>query len=300
MKRVLVTGAAGYIGQHMLRDLASRDYEVHAVSQRPQVSSDDITWHSFDLLDTSATNTQLAIIRATHLVHLAWVTDPGVYWQSPLNDDWMSASLELVKSFIESGGERAVLAGTCAEYDWSDGHCIEGTTPLRARSLYARSKLRLRETALELAAANDVNIAWARVFFSFGANERQERLVPSVIRSLLAGNRAKCSEGSLVRDFMYVYDVASAITAVLDSDFHGDINIASGDAVTLEHLVLSIACKLEAETRVDFGHYPRRADDPDKITADTQRLNDAVGWSPAYDLDTAIAQTIDWWKDQDA
>lgn len=302
MKRVLLTGAGGYIGRHMLDDLVARDFEVHAVSRNARpgnlTKSAQVIWHANNLLDSSATTALLAEINATHLVHLAWITEPGVYWQSPENTAWLRASVKLLDAFREHGGKRALLSGTCAEYDWTNGHCVEDETPLRAKSLYSESKLALRNTAFAFAKSSGFSVAWARVFFSFGPDERPERLVAAVILSLLAGERAKCSDGSLLRDFMYVEDVAGAMVAVLDSDFSGDINIASGDAITLEDIVRRIATRLDAADRIDFGHYPRRADDPQKITADISRLSDSIGWTPGYDLDSAIDKTIAWWQTQ--
>jgi nucleoside-diphosphate-sugar epimerase len=282
----------------MLADLIARDFEVHAVSRTPQDKSENIVWHACDLLDTTATEHMLATVGATHLMHLAWVTEPGVYWQSPQNTEWLASSLALLKSFEKHGGQRALLAGTCAEYDWSDGHCVENVTPLRAKSLYAESKLAFREAAFEAAAKSPLEIVWARVFFSFGPYERPERLVPAVINALLAGERAKCGDGSLIRDFLYVPDVAAAMVAALDSAFDGDVNIASGQAQTLEQLVERIANKLAVNDRIDFGYYPNRPDDPQKITADVSRLRDTIGWSPEYDLDSAIDESIAWWRTQ--
>ncbi|MDH5259776.1 MAG: NAD(P)-dependent oxidoreductase [Gammaproteobacteria bacterium] len=297
MKRVLLTGAGGYIGRHMLHKLVARGYEVHAVSRSaPVATADQIIWHSTDLLDAAATNKLVSQVAATHLMHLAWITEPGVYWESPRNDDWLSASFSLLESFAEYGGLRALLAGTCAEYDWSGGHCVEDKTPLRGKSLYAQSKLAFRDAAFAVAKSTDLSVAWARVFFSFGPHERPERLVPAVIRALLAGERARCVDGSLERDFMYVVDVADAMVAVLDSDFTGDINIASGQPTTLADIVNRIAVRLDASDRVDFGDYPRPPDDPQRITGDNSRLSRIVGWSPEYDLDSAIDETIAWWQ----
>lgn len=298
MKRVLLTGAGGYIGRHMLDDLVARGYEVHAISRNAQQDHDGVVWHATDLLDADAVSTLTESVAASDLIHLAWITTPGAYWESPENNEWLRASQQLLNEFVRHGGTRAVLAGTCAEYDWTDGHCVENVTPLRAKSLYAKTKLAFRDAAYELAGKSELRVAWARVFFSFGPHERRERLVPAVINDLLSSQRAKCSDGSLVRDFMYVPDVAGAMVATLDSEFAGDINIATGNAMTLKELVDRIAVRLDAADRVDFGHYPRRPDDPQKITADVLQLSNVIGWTAEYDLDSAIDKTIVWWLNQ--
>ena len=294
MRRVLVTGGNGFIGRHTIDGLLARGFEVHAVSRRPQGERDDVEWHVAELFDREATKALTGEIAATHLLHLAWTTEPGTYWTSPENRTWCDASIGLLDDFREQGGERALIAGTCAEYDWSDGHCIEGETACRAGSPYTEAKLALRDHAL----AMELSVAWARVFFTFGPFERPERLVPSIILPLLAGERAACTDGEQVRDFMYVADTADALVAVLDDDFCGDINIASGQSVTLKDLITSIGDKLDAGNRIDFGKRKRQPGEAPRITAETKRLSDIVGWQPQHTLDAALDETIAWWRAQ--
>ena len=297
MKRVLLTGAGGYVGRYMIDDLAARGFEVHGVSQQERDTDSRLTWHTLNLFDSDAAATLCADINATHLVHLAWETEPGQFWESDNNALWQTASQQLLESFVQSGGRRAVLAGTCAEYDWTDGHCIAGVTPLRGQSAYSRSKLAFRDTAFALAGKTDLSVAWARVFFSFGPHEHKRRLVPAITLALLAGERARCTDGEQLRDFMCVADVADAMAAVTDSHFEGDINIAHGDATTIKQLVELIAAKLDASKHVDFGAFPRPANDPPRITADVSGLN-SIGWAPHHTLDAAIDETIAWWREQ--
>jgi nucleoside-diphosphate-sugar epimerase len=295
-----LTGAGGFIGRHVSEALLACGFEVHGISRVDGRSSEQLTWHTVDLFDSYALEKLLADLCVTHLIHLAWVTEPGEYWQSPQNLLWQHASVTLLKSFEKHGGERAVLAGTCAEYDWTNGHCVEDKTPHRAKSKYTQAKLAFRAEALALATSTDLSVAWGRVFFPFGPHERRERLVASVISTLLAGERAACSDGEQIRDFIYVRDLASAFVALLDSNFSGNVNIASGRATMLKDLVNLIADKLDARDRVDFGARPRQAGDPPKITADVTRLKNAIGWTPQYSWEAAVDETIAWWRTQAA
>ena len=136
------------------------------------------------------------------------------------------------------------------------------------------------------------------MFFSFGPNEHPARLVASVIRGLLAGERVSCTDGEQVRDFMYVRDTARAFVAVLESKFHGDINIASGNSMTIRELVTQVAGKLDAGDRVDFAALARQPNDPPRITADISRLRDQVAWTSDRSIESAIDETIAWWKKQ--
>lgn len=297
MRRVLVTGANGFIGRHTIDDLLQRGFEVHGVS-RSESGDDRITWHTVDLFEPDAVYQLAADVQASHLLHLAWVTTPGEYWQSPDNESWNSASNRLLAAFRDNGGEHAVLAGTCAEYDWSDGHCVEEETALRPESPYSAAKLAFRQRAFEIAHDTNLRVSWARIFFLFGAGEPRERLVPSIILPLLAGERASCSDCAQVRDYLDVRDVASALTAVVDSDYHGDVNIASGQAVALKDIVSAIGDELDAMDRIDIGARDRQPNEAPRITADTSILNNVIGWAPQHDLRTAIGETVAWWRDR--
>ena len=138
--KVLVTGAAGFVGRHCLAALRQEGFDVCAVSSTAR-ASDNVEWRQADLLDEAGVRDLVASVRPTHLLHLAWITTPGRYWTSPANLSWVRASLHLLQQpFTACGGERVVMAGTCAEYEWGHGTCLEGRTPLSPTTLYGASK----------------------------------------------------------------------------------------------------------------------------------------------------------------
>lgn len=294
MRRILLTGATGFIGSPILRMLAADGDEVHAVSSRAVSSARDgnIFYHQGDLLNRDERQTLVEQIQATHLLHLAWEVD----YDSPLNFDWVQASFELVREFQKQGGERAVLAGTCYEYDAESGYYTEGKTPLRPHTTYAECKDVLRRWVTAYAATVNLRFAWARIFFTYGPGESPGRLVPSVIQSLLNAQPAPCSHGEQVRDYLHVYDVASACIALLRSDMQGAVNVASGHPVRIKDLIEIIARELNQSDLVRLGAIEAGPSEPAFLVANTQKLRDELGWTPSFTLEAGLKHTINWWK----
>ena len=298
---VLVTGATGFIGSQVVRALREGGNDVRATF-RPTSLMDRVTdhheaveWVECDL--TRASTGELAEV-ATGVdacVHAAWFVEPGEYLRSRANLEWVESSLRLLEGLADAGCRRAVYVGTCFEYDPSFGYLTE-STPARPWSLYGSAKLSTCLMGGELARALGVEFAWARLFYQYGPYEPPGRLVPYVIRTLLAGEGAELTEGRQIRDFLHVEDVGSALAAVVRSDHVGPVNVGSGEPVSVRELVTRIARELDAEDRVRFGARPESPGDPPFICAGNECLREKVGWSPRYGLEEGIRNAVEWWR----
>lgn len=297
-RRVLVTGAGGFIGRQCLGPMVAAGCDVHAVSRGTGVPMAGVRWHGADLFDAAAVETLVKSIAPTHLLQLAWDTTPGKYWTSFDNLVWVRASLFLAESFVRHGGRRMVTAGTCAEYDWRFGWCSEGVTPSVPATLYGSSKQALQLALAAFAAQAGVSAAWGRVFFVYGPGEHPARVIPYVARSILAGEPARCSSGEHVRDFLHVEDAGRAFAALLDSDVAGIVNIASGRGAAVRDVATEVANLLGRRDLLDFGAPVSAANEPPLLVADVRRLTAEVGWTPKYTLAEGLASAVEWWREQ--
>ena len=304
MKKVLLTGATGFIGRNCIAGLLAKGYDVHAVylnsvaENLPSVAEKDaaVHWHQVDLHKQDEVDAFIKKTKPDHLLHLAWYAVPGKFWTASENLDWAISSLSLLRAFITHGGQRVVMAGTCAEYDWGYGYCSEQVTPLAPASFYGACKHSLQITLEALSRQAGISSAWGRIFFLYGPHENSQRLFPSVISSLLKGENARCTHGEQIRDFLYVKDVANAFVSLLESNVSGAVNIASGRPIAIKEIVSKIADKLNCADRVELGALPADSSEPRLLVADVKRLTEEVGWTPEFDLDSGIDHTIEYWK----
>jgi nucleoside-diphosphate-sugar epimerase len=292
VSRVLLTGASGFLGRPTVDALAHAGHEVHAVARTPGMETPGVAWHAVDLL---AGCDVVYEVEPEIVLHLAWYAEHGRYWSSPENVRWVEASLALMRALLETGCKRMVIAGTCAEYEWSREVYPE-SAPCRPTTLYGAAKHSLHELAEALAEQADMSLAWGRLFFLYGPFEARERFVASVAGSLLRGERAAMTEGLQHRDFMHVADAAAAFAALADSSLTGAINVASGLGVTMRELAAAIALYAGSPELLDVGALPSREGEPHSIVADVTRLREELGWTPRLSLEEGIEDTVEWWR----
>jgi nucleoside-diphosphate-sugar epimerase len=296
MKRALLTGARGFIGRHALPVLSRLGYEIHAVtSASPPKSPHGVQWHQADLLEPLAVAQLMERVRPTHLLHLAWYTVPGKYWTAEENFRWVEASLTILREFAGRGGKRVLMAGTCAEYDWSSGYCSEFTTPIHPTTPYGVCKSTLGAMLQAYGSLKGLSTAWGRVFFAYGPYENTARFIPTVIRAILHGEPALCTSGEQKRDFLYAGDVGEALVRILDSNVEGPINVASGQVVAIKEIASKIAELLGRPDLVRFGALPTSASEPPLLSADVTRLSAEVGFDSRHSLEDGLELTIEYW-----
>jgi nucleoside-diphosphate-sugar epimerase len=299
--KVLVTGANGFIGSHVCRELLARGADVRA-ARRP--GSDcrrladpfpHLEWVDFDLLGASESAVAPICKDVAACIHLAWGVVPGQYLTAAANEDYQAGSLRLFSVLAAQGCRRITGVGTCFEYEHASAP-LDESAPVAPLTPYAIAKLSTYLGAEALFRGSDMAFAWARLFHLYGPWEDPRRLVPDVTLKLLQGERAAVTSGLQIRDFLHVTDTARALVDVSLSQLRGPVNIGSGDPVRVREVVQAIGAITGRADLIDVGGRAENLIDPPYVCADNRRLRDEAGWRPRYGLLEGLEQTISWWR----
>lgn len=301
--RVLLTGAAGFIGSQVARALVVAGQDIHALV-RPGADTSRLAGIERavrlvegDLLDHDTVERVVRQVRPQLCVHLAWYVTPGRYLEAEENLAMVAATLDLARELAGGPCERFVGTGTCFEYDTSQGYLSEesATGP---RHLYSACKLATFEMLSRYAPLQQMQMAWVRPFYQYGPYESRGRLVPEIVTALLRGETARATEGTEVRDYLHVADVGRAVAAAALSRVQGAVNIGSGTPVTTRKIVETVASACGRPDGVEFGALPSRPGEPTFICANITKLQQATGWQPLFTLESGIRDTVEWWTER--
>ncbi len=303
---VAVTGATGWIGRPTVEALAARGAKVIAVSRSGKIPNGADAAIACDILNIQD-HSRICEFGADVLVHLAWEVTPG-YWTSPANEAWRDASIKLVRSFAASGGRRAILAGTCAEYNWSpeataapvyeDSEFFAPFTP------YGQAKLSMRRTLEKWSEGHPgFSVASGLIFMAFGGQEAETRFVPTVVKGLLSGNSVALSSGEQIRDFIDIWSIGDVFAALaLSETVIGPVNVARGTALSLRELALALEARVKEVANADcigslqFGALEDRKGEPKNLIGNPTRLIRDLGYTPPESLEIAIERTVEYWR----
>lgn len=269
MKRVLLTGATGFVGRQVLRHLVAEGAAV-TVTLRPGTDLPEgaaAAIHTPDLFAESAAFWQSACAGQDAVAHVAWYAEPGKYLQSPINLACLAGTLNLAKGAAAAGVRHFTGVGTCFEYDLTSPALarhepLTTDAPLVPATPYGAAKAAACLALSRALPGMGMGFAWCRLFYLFGAGEDPRRLVPYVHARLAAGLPVELTSGQQERDFLDVAEAGRQIAEVVLSGREGALNICSGEAVTVAALACRIADGYGRGDLIRLGARPDRADDP--------------------------------------
>jgi nucleoside-diphosphate-sugar epimerase len=174
------------------------------------------------------------------IIHTAWITTPGVYRDDSSNIRYAKFTANLAKYVANSDLEHLIALGTCAEYGYQSGPSTAGITTPAPISLYAQQKDMAFNSVKEILQESNVRFTWARVFYTYGPNQDQNRLIPRLIHSLNSGEPIILTDTSSIYDWITRRDIASAISWTLANELPTEIDVGTTFGFTNLELLITL------------------------------------------------------------
>lgn len=293
-QKILVTGASGFIGSHLCRQLCSFGAEVHTISRSQHSSNIDyLYWHRGDLANIETVRNLIRNVKPAIIFHLAsHVTGSrSLEFVLPTFESNLVSSVNLLNAAAEIGCRRFVLTGSLEEPESSDSEAI-------ACSPYAAAKWASTAYAHMFHKLYQVPVVITRLFMVYGPGQKDlKKLIPYVILSLLQGQAPKLSSGQRQIDWIYVNDVVEGLLAVAQkSNVEGHtFDLGSATLTSIHDVIQQLISLINPQIEPLFGAIPDRPMERVRV-ADTSYTYSKIGWQPTTSLERGLEETVNWYK----
>jgi len=300
MNPVLVTGASGFIGTHLVANLLRQGLDVVAVS-RTSGFQEDKRHFRLDLCDTAAVQKLFRQFKFSSVVHLAAA---GVAQETENFERLVAVNTLATGAFarvaLANKVQRFVYVGSAFEYR-PQAHPMDESTPLGAPNLYGASKAAGWMMLDSLFRLEGLPLVTLRPFSVYGPGEKPSKLVPYVISQALRSEPIRLTLGSQVRDYVFVEDVVEALRLGLTGPASpGQVyNVGSGpqEAKSVRQFVEDILALMSVPLRLCwFDGAARSRLDPPYLVSDPTRAHIELGWRPRVRFEDGVARTLEWCK----
>jgi UDP-glucose 4-epimerase len=314
MKKILVTGGAGYIGSICVEELLNRGYEVavfdnlsegHAKAIDPRAD-----FYQGDLGDRSVLRHAFEQAKPEAVMHFAAnalvgesMTNPSKYFRNNV-----ASGINLLDMAVEAGVKKFVFSSTCATFGIPDRMPLDETLPQRPINPYGESKLMFETVLRWYEKIHGLSFVALRYFNAAGASEKfgedhriETHLIPNVLKVALGqkdhveiyGTDYETPDGTCIRDYIHILDLAQAHILALASPKSDFYNLGTGGGTSVREVIET--CKQVTGRDIKAVEKPRRAGDPPRLIAASEKIRTALGWQPQYQNIRAIVESAWAW-----
>ena len=300
--RCFVTGASGHLGSHLVNRLL---HEGHTVAILLRASSyrgvleqvlPQLQIIEGDL-NTSSYIAPLTAFAPEAVFHLAWSGITAAERNAPRQiTENVQATLALLDAAERAGAKLFLSTGSQAEYGRVSG-AIREDCPLHPETAYGAAKAALSQLVPAFCQRAGMRWVWLRVFSVYGPGDAPAHMLPSLIASLLRGERPSLTAGEQQWDYLYIDDAVSAMArAAAVPGLSGIFNVASGLAVSLRSVVEQVRDLIDPALPLGLGDVPYRPDQAMHLEGDIARIRSATGWQPQMSLAEGLSRTVAWYR----
>lgn len=276
--KVLVTGATGFIANHVIPQLLSEGHTVIATAREKDKAGKFDWFHlvhfvPFDISNESFNNSLHDYFQNPDvLIHLAWSGLPD--FDNPLHlESYLPMHTRFLKNYLTSGGKHIVIAGTCQEYGLQSG-CLSETIAPIPTTAYGKAKNELRIYLEQLQKNTSFSFQWIRLFYMYGSGQHPTSIIPQLAAAIKKKDPVfNMSGGEQTRDYLSVTKVAEYICSIAaQREVDGVINCCSGNPISIKQLVEKFINENQATIQLNLGFYPYTSYEPMHFWGDNAKL----------------------------
>jgi len=315
-KKVLVTGADGFIGSHLVEGLLEKGYKVRAfvfynsfnnwgwLDTLPKYLLDQIEIFAGDVRDP---NGMRNAIRGMDMVfHLAALIAIPFSYHSPDSyvDTNIKGTLNVLQAARDEGCNRVLVTSTSEVYGTAQYVPIDEKHPFQGQSPYSASKIGADRIAESFFRCFNTPVTIVRPFNTYGPRQSARAVIPTIITQLMAGS-TEIKLGSIhpTRDFNYVKDTVDGFIAIAEAEntIGEEINIASQQEISIGQLAEEIINQIEPSVRIvseDIRIRPEKSEVV-RLLGNNEKIRRLTGWQPRYTFKGGIKKTIEWFREQE-
>lgn len=307
VKRVLVTGGAGFIGANVVRAFLGQEKEVHVLEYpgcnlwRLDEIKEKISIHAVDIAHYEELESYIQSIKPRLILHFA---SYGAYQGTQRDiqktiDTNLLGTINLVRACERAGFEAFLHTGSSSEYGVKEKPMKESDV-LQAHNLYGMTKAAATLYCQAAARKQGLPIAVMRPFAVYGPFEEQTRLIPTLVMSYLRGESPKLSSSSSVRDFVFVEDLIAAYQAGIEhiQEVKGEIfNVGTGAEHTVQEAAEAVKRIVGSELEPQYGQVKPNQEEPKHWVADISKTKGLLRWQPQHTLGEGLGKTLEWFRE---
>ena len=311
MKKLLITGACGFIGSHLTEMCVEQGYSVTAFDRYN--SENHWGW-----LENSKYKSEIQVIlgdirdydsvlkaskNIDAVMHLAALIGIPYSYDSPLA--YIRTNIEGTYNILQASREREIdnilITSTSETYGSAQTKAIDENHPKVGQSPYSATKIAADQLATSFHRSFDMPVKIVRPFNTYGPRQSSRAIIPNITSQLLHSNKLKLGNLEPTRDFTFVTDTCSAFLEILDCPklIGQEVNIGMNEEISIEQLAYKIARILGKEFEIEGQELRKRPSksEVERLNCNNKKILELTNWSPKYNLDSGLSETIEWLKE---
>lgn len=298
--RILLTGANGFLGSHLLKYFLYKENEIYAISlhtNRLETMLNDIQFSCCSINGITSLEKRIEAFAPNVVIHCAWYggrtySETQNSAQFHKNIPGLADLMEVIKrTYIP----HFIGIGTGSEYGDQQNTVTEKIHE-KPISLYGTCKFIAKLYTEQFCKIEGIKWTWLRPFYTYGPNDVPTRLIPKTIISCLKKEEVLLNKCNSIVDYLYIDDFVAAVHKLTSLQQEGIFNVCSSKSYIIRDIVEKIGIMTDNEQKLIFGKAPERSEYPSIILGSGEKLKTITGWSPKIDMNEGLNKTIEFYK----